>query len=169
VSTLSSSQIRWPSSGSAVSHKTPASGDGCSPIQRSLREPRSPSPRLRVSWSDAHRDAEHAEGWRTRRLLSMAGATLPNKTNLCENCYNPPYTGVPSPSALFATSDGYPDRGHDTLAPGIGRIAACRRDTHVLMPLWCRNTFQRTVRRNSFRSYHAPRFTLNRAADGRVC
>jgi hypothetical protein len=35
-----------------------------------------------------HRDAEHAKGWHTRRLLSMAGATLPNKTNLCENCYN---------------------------------------------------------------------------------
>jgi hypothetical protein len=50
--------------------------------------PISAPPRLRVSRSDAHRDAEHAEGWRTRRLLSMAGATLPNQTNLCENCYN---------------------------------------------------------------------------------
>jgi hypothetical protein len=44
-------------------------------------------PRLRVSRSDAHRDAEHAKGWRTRRPLSMAGATLPDKTNLYENCY----------------------------------------------------------------------------------
>jgi len=36
-------------------------------------------PRLRVSRSDAHRDAEHAEGWCTRRLLSMAGTTLPTR------------------------------------------------------------------------------------------
>jgi hypothetical protein len=43
--------------------------------------------RLRVSRSDAHRDAEHAERCRTRRLLSMACSTLFNKTNLCENCY----------------------------------------------------------------------------------
>jgi hypothetical protein len=33
----------------------------------------------------------HAERCRTKRLLSMACATLSNKTNLCENCYNPPY------------------------------------------------------------------------------
>jgi hypothetical protein len=45
--------------------------------------------RRRVSRSDAHRDAEHAEECRTRCLLSMAGAILSNKTNLCENCYNP--------------------------------------------------------------------------------
>jgi hypothetical protein len=43
--------------------------------------------RLRVSRSDAHRDAEHTERCRTRRLLSMACSTLFNKTNLCENCY----------------------------------------------------------------------------------
>ncbi len=54
---------------------------------RSAALPISAPPRLRASRSDAHRDAEHAEGGRTRRLLSMAGATLPNKTNLCENCY----------------------------------------------------------------------------------
>jgi hypothetical protein len=46
--------------------------------------------RLRVSRSDARGDAEHAERWRTMRLLSLACATLSNKTNLCENCYNLP-------------------------------------------------------------------------------
>ena len=54
---------------------------------RSAALPISAPPRLRASRSDAHRDAEHAEGGRTRCLLSMAGATLPNQTNLCENCY----------------------------------------------------------------------------------
>ncbi len=49
--------------------------------------PASAPPRIRVSRSDAHRDAGHAEGRPTRRLLSMAGATMPNKTILCENCY----------------------------------------------------------------------------------
>jgi hypothetical protein len=44
--------------------------------------------RLRVSRSDARGDAEHAERWRMRRLLSIACATLSNKTNLCENCNN---------------------------------------------------------------------------------
>jgi len=59
----------------------------------------------RVSRSDARGDAEHeasafAGGCNlmirshspgsyksTRRLLSLAGATLSNQTNLCENCY----------------------------------------------------------------------------------
>ena len=50
--------------------------------------------RLRVSRSDGRGDAKHAEGCRTRRLLSMACSTLFNKTNLCENCYN-----AQSPSA----------------------------------------------------------------------
>jgi len=81
-----------------VSHKALASGDGCSSVQPSLWELRALSapPRLRVSRSDAHRDAEHAEGWRTRRLLSMAGATLSNKTNLCENCYKSGMCPLPS-------------------------------------------------------------------------
>ena len=45
--------------------------------------------RLRVSRSDGRGDAKHAEGCRTRRLLSMACSTLSNKTNFCENCYEP--------------------------------------------------------------------------------
>jgi len=60
--------------------------------------------RLRVSRSDARRDAEYAEGWRTRRLLSMAGVTLPNKTNPCENCYN-------FQSPLASTACRAPDAG----------------------------------------------------------
>jgi len=74
----SSSQIRWPS-GSAVSHKAPASA----------ALPISAPPRLRVSRFDARGDAEHAERWRMKCLLSLACSILSNKTNRCENCYNP--------------------------------------------------------------------------------
>ena len=43
--------------------------------------PLSAPSRLRVSRSEARGDAEHAERWRMRRLLSIACATLSNKTN----------------------------------------------------------------------------------------
>ena len=68
-----------PETGAAPSNRP------CEHCASSLRA--SASPRLRVSRSDARRDAEHAKRCGTMRLLSMAGATPPNKTNLCENCY----------------------------------------------------------------------------------
>ena len=120
-----------------MSHKAPASGDGCSPVQQSLREPRC----LRVSWSDAHRDAEHAEGWRTRRLLSMVCSILTNKTDLCENCYNPLYRSCHRAKAL-----GYPGRSPPARArivrptPGAGetpppvRAPPARTPTETLQP-----------------------------------
>jgi hypothetical protein len=49
----------------------------------------------------------HAEGRRTRRLLSLASVTLPNKTNLCENCYKCSISMSPTATAntsLYVTT-----------------------------------------------------------------
>jgi len=103
-----SSQIHRPLVGAAVSRETPASA----------ALPISAPPRLRVSRSDAHRDGEHAERWRTRCLLSLAGATLPNQTNLCENCYN-------AQSPLARTCCVTPDGGRCRMSSLTDRHA-CR-------------------------------------------
>ena len=57
----------------------------------------------------------HAERCRTKRLLSMACATLSNKTNLCENCYNPPYCASRRAEAPGYARRSPPARGGDAV------------------------------------------------------
>jgi hypothetical protein len=103
--------------------------------------PLSAPSRLRVGRFDARGGAEYAEGWCTRRLLSMVCSILTNKTDLCENCYNPLYRSCHRAKAL-----GYPGRSPPARArivrptPGAGetpppvRAPPARTPTETLQP-----------------------------------
>jgi hypothetical protein len=70
--------------------RRPRAATGAAPSNRPCERCAPPLRALGVAAVDVLFTAETRStrrGWRTRRLLSMVCSTLPNQTNLCENCY----------------------------------------------------------------------------------